>query len=70
MTLTVTGLPIDRRAVQDGERLGPLVDRAGGAGDGGVERHGLAAALKVADALAAAVAVAAALMVRVWLVSV
>ena len=27
-----------RRAVEDGEGLGPLVDRAGGAGDGGAER--------------------------------
>ena len=32
-----------RRAVEDGEGLGPFIDRAGGAGDGGVEGDVLAA---------------------------
>ena len=35
-TLTVTELPT-RRAVEDGEGLGPLVDRPRRAGDRGVE---------------------------------
>ena len=70
-TLTVTGVPIERRAAEDGEGLGPLIDRAGRAGDGGVERDVLRRpALNVAEALAAAVAAAAALITRSWLLSV
>ena len=58
----MTGDADRRRAVEDGEGLGPLIDRARGAGDGRVQGDVLCRVLNVAEALAAAVAVAAALM--------